>query len=63
MKQKLTARFIETRKPNPMKRLDFRDEVVPGLVLRVSTSGTKKRLGINVSNTTLLRWEARSRGW
>jgi Arm domain-containing DNA-binding protein len=41
MKQKLTTKFIETRKPDPMKRLDFRDEVVPGLVLRVSTSGTK----------------------
>ncbi len=41
MKQKLTSKFIETRKPDPKKRIDFRDTIVPGLVLRVSTSGTK----------------------
>ena len=41
MKQKLTTKFIETRKPDPEKRIDFRDTIVPGLVLRVSTAGTK----------------------
>ena len=41
MKRKLTAKFIEGKKPDPKKRLDFRDELMPGLVLRISTSGTK----------------------
>ena len=41
MKRKLTTKFIEGQKPNPAKRLDFRDELMPGLVLRISTSGTK----------------------
>jgi len=41
MKQKLTTKFIETKKPNPAKRIDYRDTVVPGLVLRINTSGTK----------------------
>ncbi|MFP3385982.1 Arm DNA-binding domain-containing protein [Tritonibacter sp. SIMBA_163] len=41
MIQKLTTKFIETRKPNPAKREAFRDTVVPGLVLRVNKSGTK----------------------
>ncbi|MHC0053550.1 Arm DNA-binding domain-containing protein [Actibacterium sp. D379-3] len=41
MKQKLTTKFIETRKPDPSKRVDYRDTVVPGLVLRVNKSGTK----------------------
>ena len=41
MIQKLTTKFIETRKPNPSKRVDYRDTVVPGLVLRVNKSGTK----------------------
>lgn len=41
MIQKLTTKFIETRKPNPAKREDYRDTVVPGLVLRVNKSGTK----------------------
>lgn len=41
MKQKLTTKFIETRKPDPTKRVDYRDTVVPGLVLRVNKSGTK----------------------
>lgn len=41
MKQKLTIKFIETRKPDPFKRVDYRDTVVPGLVLRVNKSGTK----------------------
>ncbi|WP_319826084.1 tyrosine-type recombinase/integrase [Thalassovita sp.] len=41
MKRKLTSKFIEGQKPNPTKRLDFRDELMPGLVLRISTSGTK----------------------
>jgi len=41
MIQKLTTKFIETRKPNPVKREDYRDTVVPGLVLRVNKSGTK----------------------
>ena len=41
MKQKLTTKFIETRKPDPTKRVDYRDNVVPGLVLRVNKSGSK----------------------
>jgi hypothetical protein len=41
MKRKLTTKFIEGQKPNPSKRLDFRDELMSGLVLRISTSGTK----------------------
>ena len=41
MIQKLTTKFIETRKPDPSKRVDYRDTVVPGLVLRVNKSGTK----------------------
>ena len=41
MKRRLTTKFIEGQKPNPSKRLDFRDELMPGLVLRISTSGTK----------------------
>ena len=41
MKNKLTTKFIENLKPNPVKRLDFRDDLMPGLVLRVSVSGTK----------------------
>jgi len=41
MKRKLTTKFIEGQKPNPSKRLDFRDELMPGLVLRTSKSGTK----------------------
>lgn len=39
--QKLTTKFIENRKPDPAKRVDYRDTVVPGLVLRVNKSGTK----------------------
>lgn len=41
MKNKLTPKFIEGIKPNPAKRLDFRDDLMPGLVLCVSQSGTK----------------------
>lgn len=41
MKRKLTTKFIEGQKPDPSKRLDFRDELMPGLVLRISASGTK----------------------
>lgn len=41
MKRKLTTKFIEGQKPAKSKRLDFRDELMPGLVLRISTSGTK----------------------
>ncbi|MDE9449918.1 tyrosine-type recombinase/integrase [Aliiroseovarius sp. Z3] len=41
MKRKLTTKFIEGQKPDPSKRLDFRDELMAGLVLRISTSGTK----------------------
>ena len=41
MKRKLTTKFIESQKPDPQKRLDFRDTSLPGLVLRVSVSGTK----------------------
>lgn len=57
MKQKLTKKFIETRTPDPEKRIDFRDTIVPGLVLRVSTSGTKtfsfhKRIGGKMSRSS-----------
>ena len=41
MKRKLTTKFIEGQKPDSSKRRDFRDELMPGLVLRISTSGTK----------------------
>lgn len=41
MKQKLTTKFIENIKENARKRQDFRDGLMPGLVLRVSTTGTK----------------------
>lgn len=41
MKRKLTTKFIEGQKPDPSKRLEFRDELMPGLKLRISTSGTK----------------------
>lgn len=41
MKLKFTTKFIEGAKPDISKRLDFRDELIPGLVLRISTSGTK----------------------
>lgn len=41
MKRKLTTKFIEGQMPKPSKRLDFRDELMPGLVLRISTSGIK----------------------
>lgn len=61
MKQKLTTKFIETRKPDPKKRIDFRDTVVPGLVLRVSTSGTKtfsfhKRINGKMKRLTIGRF-------
>ncbi len=41
MKRKLTTKFIEGQKPDPSKRLEFRDKLMPGLKLRISTSGTK----------------------
>ncbi|SHG68623.1 tyrosine-type recombinase/integrase [Marivita hallyeonensis] len=41
MKRKLTTKFIEGQKPDPSKRLDIRDDLMPGLVLRISTPGTK----------------------
>lgn len=41
MKRKLTTKFIEGHKPHPSKRLDLRDELMPGLVVRVGSSGTK----------------------
>jgi len=41
MTRKLTSKFIEAQKPDPSKRLEFRDELMPGLVLRVSKKGTK----------------------
>lgn len=61
MKRKLTTKFIEGQKPNPMKRLDFRDELMPGLVLRVSKSGTKtfclhKRINGKMSRLTIGRF-------
>ena len=61
MKRKLTTKFIEGLKPNPARRLDFRDELMPGLVLRVSTSGTKtfclhKRINGRMSRLTVGRF-------
>lgn len=61
MKRKLTTKFIEGQKPNPAKRLDFRDELMPGLVLRVGTSGTKtfclhKRINGKMSRLTVGRF-------
>ena len=41
MTQKLTTKFIEGKKPDPKKRLEFRDQLMPGLVLRISKAGTK----------------------
>lgn len=41
MKRKLTTKYIESLKPDPSKRREFRDELMPGLVLRISRSGTK----------------------
>lgn len=41
MTHKLTSKFIEAQKPDPSKRLEFRDGLMPGLVLRVSKKGTK----------------------
>lgn len=38
VKQKLTSKFTETRKPNPTKREDYGDTVIPSLVLRVNKS-------------------------
>ncbi len=50
-----------TGNPDPTKRLDFRDEVVPELVLRVSTSGTKtfcfhKRINGKMKRLTIGRF-------
>ncbi|WP_282129435.1 tyrosine-type recombinase/integrase [Roseobacter litoralis] len=58
MKKKLTTKFIETRKPDPAKRVDYRDTVVPGLVLRVNKSGTKtfsfhKRINSKMKRLTI----------
>jgi integrase len=38
---KLSARFIETIKPIPGRRLEFQDTLVPQLMLRVGTGGKK----------------------
>lgn len=60
MKRKLTTKFVENHKPNPSQRLDIRDELMPGLVLRISTSGTKtfclhKRIGGKMRRLTIGR--------
>lgn len=65
MKRKLTTKFIEGQKPNPSKRLDFRDELMPGLVLRISTSGTKtfclhKRINGKMRRLTIGRFPVMS---
>jgi len=65
MKRKLTNKFIEGQKPNPSKRLDFRDELMPGLVLRISTSGTKtfclhKRINGKMQRLTIGRFPVMS---
>jgi len=73
MKRKLTTKFIEGQKPDPSKRLDFRDELMPGLVLRISASGTKtfclhKRINGKMRRLTIGRFplisldDARQRG-
>ena len=61
MKRKLTTKFIEGVKPDPSKRREFRDELMPGLVFRVSTSGTKtfclhKRINGKVRRLTIGRF-------
>lgn len=61
MKQKLTTKFIENIKANARKRQDFRDDLMPGLVLRVSTTGTKtfclhKRLNGKMRRLTIGRF-------
>lgn len=61
MKQKLSTKFIESQKPDPRKRLDFRDVAMPGLVLRVSISGTKtfrihKRINGKMRRVTIGRF-------
>jgi len=61
MIQKLTTKFIDTRKPGPSKRVDYRDTVVPGLVLRVNKSGTKtfsfhKRINGKMKRLTIGRF-------
>lgn len=61
MKRKLTTKFIENHKPDPSQRLDIRDELMPGLVLRISTSGTKtfclhKRIGGKMRRLTIGRF-------
>ena len=61
MKRKLTSKFIENHKPDPSQRLDIRDELMPGLVLRISTSGTKtfclhKRIGGKMRRLTIGRF-------
>src|ERR1700730_11310117 len=38
---KLSARFIETVKPDPRQRLEFLDVIVPQLMLRVGETGHK----------------------
>jgi len=65
MKRKLTIKFIEGQKPDPSKRLDFRDEWMPGLVLRISTSGTKtfclhKRINGKMRRLTIGRFPVMS---
>ena len=61
MKRKLTTKFIEGLKPNPSKRVDIRDAVMPGLVIRVSKSGTKtfsfhKRINGTMRRLTIGRY-------
>ncbi|MFX0542653.1 tyrosine-type recombinase/integrase [Roseovarius sp. S4756] len=61
MKRKLTTKFIEGQRPNPSKRLDIRDGLMPGLVLRISTSGTKtfclhKRINSKMRRLTIGRF-------
>lgn len=61
MKRKLTIPFIERQKPHPTKRLEFRDELMPGLVLRISLSGTKtfclhKRINEKMRRLTIGRF-------
>jgi hypothetical protein len=50
----LTARFVESIKPTPGKRVEWFDEDVPGLALRVTETGAK-------SWTILYRHRARLR--
>ncbi|WP_310207218.1 tyrosine-type recombinase/integrase [Ancylobacter sp. 3268] len=41
MRKKLTPKYLDSLPPAPMKRYEVRDDVVGGLMIRVSTTGAK----------------------